>query len=587
MSEIILSAPVRSNLLSLQNTADLLGKTQERLATGLRVNSALDDPSAFFTAAGLNNRAGDLNRLLDSVGLAVQTLEAADQGISAITDLVEAAQATARQALQSPGPVTPNTAATTTGTVDLGVDVAATQTGTVNVGTDVAAVNLGTGQSFVGTETLASLGFSDGETISITTDAGTTTHTIGTAATEDVDDVITSLTANGNATVALNTGNVQATGGDNVTSITFGGTGDVTQLGLTTTTVAPTNATIGALTGTATLTVGANATTTLDFSTITNRAQLETALGGLAGGTATVNGGGNVVVTAANNTDSIVFGGTADTGLGLPDDGTVGPTNATIAALTGTATLTIGSNATLTLDFDSAISNRAQLETALGTLAGGTASIDGSNNLVVTATSSTDSIVTGGTADTGLGLGDDATIAPVAGTAAVNNATRAALETEFNNLLTQIDQLAGDTSFNGNNLLQSDDLTVIFNESGTSSLTISGVDFDSGGLGINAAATDAFQTNTNINTTLGELDSAITTLRTQASTFGSNLSVVEVRQDFTKELINVLETGAGGLTLADTNEEGANLLSLQTRQQLSTISLSLATQADQNVLRLF
>ena len=215
MSDVILSGSVRNNLLSLQGTADLLGKTQERLSSGLKVNSALDDPSAFFTAAGLNARASDLNRLLDSVGLAVQTLEAADAGISAITDLVESAQATARQALQQPG----------------GSTTASTLTGTVAITADSAAINLGTGQSFVGTETLASLGFSDTETITITTDAGTTTHTIVAAATEDVDDVITSLTANGNATVALSGGNVQATGGDAVTSITFGGTGDVTQLG--------------------------------------------------------------------------------------------------------------------------------------------------------------------------------------------------------------------------------------------------------------------------------------------------------------------------------------------------------------------
>ena len=80
---------------------------------------------------------------------------------------------------------------------------------------------------------------------------------------------------------------------------------------------------------------------------------------------------------------------------------------------------------------------------------------------------------------------------------------------------------------------------------------------------------------------------AVSTLRSQASTFGSNLSVVETRQNFTDNLINVLETGAAGLTLADTNEEGANLLALQTRQQLSSVALSLASQSDQNVLRLF
>src|SRR5690606_25483442 len=101
MSDITLSSAVRSNLLNLQNTAQLMGKTQERLATGLKVNSALDNPTNFFTASSLNGRAADLGRLLDSVSNAVQTISAADKGISAITKLVETAQATARQALQS------------------------------------------------------------------------------------------------------------------------------------------------------------------------------------------------------------------------------------------------------------------------------------------------------------------------------------------------------------------------------------------------------------------------------------------------------------------------------------------------------
>ena len=100
-SDITLSSAVRNNLLSLQKTAQLLGKTQERLATGLKVNSALDDPTAFFTASALNDRASDLNRLQDFVGNAVQTLRAADEGITALTQLVETAEATARQALQS------------------------------------------------------------------------------------------------------------------------------------------------------------------------------------------------------------------------------------------------------------------------------------------------------------------------------------------------------------------------------------------------------------------------------------------------------------------------------------------------------
>src|SRR5690349_20360762 len=101
MSDITLSKAVRSNLLNLQSTADLLGKSQERLSSGLRVNSALDNPTNFFTAQGLNSRANDLSQLSDAVSNAVQTVAAADKGITAITKLVESAQATARQALQT------------------------------------------------------------------------------------------------------------------------------------------------------------------------------------------------------------------------------------------------------------------------------------------------------------------------------------------------------------------------------------------------------------------------------------------------------------------------------------------------------
>ena len=121
MPDIILSSAVRNNLLALQGTADLMAATQKRLATGLKVNSALDDPTAFFTAASLNDRAGDLNRLLDSAGLAVKTIEAADNAISAITGLVESAQATARQALQSTTSVGKATGSVSvTGVTDLG-----------------------------------------------------------------------------------------------------------------------------------------------------------------------------------------------------------------------------------------------------------------------------------------------------------------------------------------------------------------------------------------------------------------------------------------------------------------------------------
>jgi flagellin len=96
-----------------------------------------------------------------------------------------------------------------------------------------------------------------------------------------------------------------------------------------------------------------------------------------------------------------------------------------------------------------------------------------------------------------------------------------------------------------------------------------------------------FQSDAQIDLTITAIDGALSSLRTQASKFGSSLTTVQTRQDFTKNLINTLQTGADALVLADSNEEGANLLALQTRQQLSSTALSLSAQADQAVLRLF
>src|SRR5207342_1852483 len=101
MSDIVLSAGVRSNLLQLQQTSELITRTQTRLATGKKVNSALDNPINFFTAQGLSVRANDLNALLDAMSTGINTIQAANNGISAITKLVQSAQSLASQALQT------------------------------------------------------------------------------------------------------------------------------------------------------------------------------------------------------------------------------------------------------------------------------------------------------------------------------------------------------------------------------------------------------------------------------------------------------------------------------------------------------
>src|SRR5436305_96096 len=115
MSGIVLSASVRQNLLSLQSTADLLAGTQGRLATGKKVNSALDNPTNFFTAAGLDARASDISNLLDSIGNGVQALQAANTGITSLSKLVDTAKSIANQVLQQPTGYTALANSTTTG----------------------------------------------------------------------------------------------------------------------------------------------------------------------------------------------------------------------------------------------------------------------------------------------------------------------------------------------------------------------------------------------------------------------------------------------------------------------------------------
>lgn len=168
---------------------------------------------------------------------------------------------------------------------------------------------------------------------------------------------------------------------------------------------------------------------------------------------------------------------------------------------------------------------------------------------------------------------------------ATNSTTdRATYEAQYDELLAQIDTIAADASYKGTNLINSNDLTVQFNPDGSSSLSVTGVDGTSSGLGVSAGD---FSSDGAITVAVGELDTAVRTLRSNSQTLASNLSVIQTRLDFTAEMVNTLTKGAENLTLADMNEEGANLLMLQTRQALSSTSLSLASQAAQSVLRLF
>lgn len=167
-----------------------------------------------------------------------------------------------------------------------------------------------------------------------------------------------------------------------------------------------------------------------------------------------------------------------------------------------------------------------------------------------------------------------------------STADRATLAGQYDDLRTQIDQLAADSGYKGTNFLDSDNLTVDFNEDSSSSLTVSGFDSSATGLSV-AVAAGSWASDANVDAAVTDLDQALSTLRTNAKTLSANNGVINTRQEFTTNMINTLTEGADALTAADSNEEGANMLALQTRQQLGVVALQLSSQAQQSVLRLF
>jgi len=517
MTGIVLSASVRQNLLSLQSTASLLATTQNDLATGNKVNSALDNPTNFFTAQGLNNRASDIGNLLDGIGNGVQVLQAANTGITSLQSLVSSAQSIANQVLQTPVGYSTKSNVTSTAITGatannlLGAGTASSVTATAAVSDNLTAV-----ANITGATTLSGAANTDSLLSAITTGStltvdGTTFNFVAgstsTGTNIGIGDTVSNLLK------AIDT--VTGATGANASSVTGGkvtlGTG--------------TNGPL-VITGTALANIGLVAATT-NLGPPALQGETLTISPTVTGGTAT----------------NITFG----TGVGQ-----VSTLNALNTAL---AANDLQASISTTGAINIVTSNDAASKT-IGTI-GGSASVF--------------------TAGTGP--------APVADPN--SQATRASLVAQYNNVLAQINTTAQDSSFNGVNLLNGDTLKLVFNETGKSTLSITGVTFNTAGLGLSTltAGTD-FLDNNSANTTLTALNAASTTLRGEASALGSNLSIVQIRQDFNKNLINVLQTGSSNLTLADTNQEAANSQALSTRQSIAVSALALANQSQQSVLQL-
>ncbi|MDH6261041.1 DUF1522 domain-containing protein [Bradyrhizobium sp. BR13661] len=760
MSNIVLSASVRQNLLSLQSTADLLATTQERLSTGKKVNTALDNPTNFFTAQGLDNRASDIGNLLDGINNGVQVLQAANTGITSLQKLIDSAKSIANQALQTTvGYSTKSNVSTTIpgatpadlrGTTSYASATANSNvlytgaTGGVTPVTAAAALGASLG-STAGTLVGGTVTAADGSTALAGTDTllGTTTSTQFSTPPADGD----TITVNGK-TVTFRTGpapaaqptgwGLNATGtiatDGNGNSIVYEGTAaapkatvnDVLSAidlasGVKTATIsagAATIATSGATVGTIQTpsSISGGGAITLKSSTgadlsVSGKADFLHALGLTA-----ATGAGNASITANRSTTAGSLGSLVQDGSTLNVDGhtitfknaqtpqsaasvangygvngnvvTDGNGNSTVyiqsATLTdllnsidlatgvktaslfnGTATLnttsgqipssvnssgqlaiSTGINADLSItgtgnalnafglsgNTGTATAFSAARTSGVGGVSGKTLTFtsfnggtpvnvkfgDGTNGTVktldqlnvqlqanhLTATIDANGVLTVTTVNeyASSTLGSSTAGGTVGGTLTsvlafttaqppvqdpVAQTARSSLVSQFNNILAQIDTTSQDSSFNGVNLLNGDTLKLVFNETGSSTLGINGVVFNAAGLGLsNLVPGTDFIDNGATNKVLQSLNAASSTLRSEGSALGSNLSIVQVRQDFSKNLINVLQTGSSNLTLADTNEEAANSQALSTRQSIAVSALSLANQSQQSVLQL-
>ena len=216
------------------------------------------------------------------------------------------------------------------------------------------------------------------------------------------------------------------------------------------------------------------------------------------------------------------------------------------------------------------------------------AGLDANNKLVITTLNDAASKTVGAITYTNTGGGTVTFGAVNPPIADVNSqVTRANLVAQYNNIIAQITTTSQDASFNGINLLNGDDLKLTFNETGKSTLNIRGVTYDAAGLGLAplTAGTD-FLDNDSAKAVIAKISLASDVLRSEASSLGSNLSIVQIRQDFSKNLIIVLQTGSANLTLADSNEEAANSQALSTRQSIAVSALALSNQSQQSVLKL-
>ena len=650
MSGISLTASMRSNLLSLQNIASQQDIVQNRLATGLKVSSAIDNPSSYYTASSLSNRAADLTALLDAMSQGIQTIKAASEAIDSGTKFLEQAKAVANQALETSGPTVSREWLSRQsgvgavveskeellralndvtgkivifGQIDMGDDNIVLKEGQSLVGVGYFAdVNPAARDSELNKFSQLNFNFSGNNSgITLADNAlvsdlsvnvsvaqrGSSYADSGAVYGRNVNGVVLqnlditvdteqdSDTKREYAAITLPDSKAEYRGKINIREVvadpaaaksykTYGifcgdnYFADGTVVNVSTYSYAG----FGMIAGSQYLSGNAQVN-------VQTHGQYATAVGY---GKVSLQDNSQFNIRTFNRGGQgfedidVILDGKSKVNFYSSEISGVGFASARINMLSAAAVMNINAayssaatfrNTTVTT-VAGAVINTKEGSFRADTVLTGAAIANGNNVTGFKQTSTTPVSLPEDYDDifTKIDDGEKSAIKKDEGMQKYS--------AQFNRILEQYDHLIGDASYKGVNLLLQQNLKVNFNEDRSSQIEVKGVDGMSMALGVNRAD---WATTEDIETSISELDEAIGILRSYASAFGNYYSIVTTREDFTGNLINVLEEGADKLTLADMNQESANMLALQTAQQLAVNSLSLASQASQSILRLF
>ena len=612
-NSISLTASMRSNLLSLQNIAGQVDLTQNRLSTGLKVNSAIDNPSSYYTAVSLNNRASDLSALLDSMAQGIQTIKAATEGLEAGAKLLEQASATATQALETVNvpakswfEAQEGVAAVVSSKEELLAAIDSGRKGDIVIYGQIdmgdTRITLKEGQNLTG---IGYYGVADNErgkfsalnfevSGTASTDMITTAgnlcdlsiHATGDAGQQwykliqvsrDADIVFKDLdiysdvrntVAQPNLIQAQSSSIIRLQGVNNiyhqdkqVVNNIFVGGEYVTDPG-------------------AVLNAGGDAnyvfsSTKCKFNDaiITSKSRAEEFLSSeiVCNGKTQLNGYSNYNNTLILNDQSRI-----DNARRLCEGTTI--INSTQAFINITDDYALGTS-----------QYSDTLSTTLKAVAGSRIGLAGQ---IYQAGKDIDYTISGkllkDTPAEYQKVDGETVVQPdrswLAELAIPQSYQKKTDSKQYGEIIKQYDSLIKDSSYKGINLLREQDLTVTFNENRSAQLFVQGKDASAQALGL---VTTDWQNQGDVVKSIQELTDALNQIRQMSSELGNYYSIVTTRENFTQNLINVLTEGADKLTLADMNEESANMLALQTRQQLAVNSLSLASQASQSILKLF